>query len=123
MQPKKQGFFKDTQQLAEEYIRERLLLLKLEAAEKSARLASVAFTGIIIGVFITVILLLVSALACYLLQQLTGSWLLGFGIVIVFYILMMTVVIVFRKSLFYKNIANFVIRIFFEKNENDESHN
>jgi len=120
MQPEKQGFFKDTQQLAEEYIRERLSLLKLEAAEKSARLASVAFAGMMIGVVVTLVLLLVSALACYFLQTLTGSWIAGIGIVILFYVIMLTLLVVFRKSLFYTYISNRVIRIFFEKTENDE---
>jgi len=121
MQPEKQGFFKDTQQLAEEYIRERLLLLKLEAAEKSARLAAVTFTGIIIGVFMLIVLLLLSALACYLLQELTGSWFYGIGIVALFYILLLTVIIVLRKSLFNKYISDFVIRLFFEKTEDNEA--
>ncbi len=119
MQPEKQGFFKDTQQLAEEYIRERLLLLKLEAAEKSARLASVVFAGIVLGMCMTVILMLLSALACYLLQQLTGSWIYGIGIVVLFYVLLMMVFFFFRRSFFYRHVANFVIKLFFEKNEND----
>ena len=121
MQPEKQGFFKDTQQLAEEYIRERLLLLKLEAAEKSARMASVVFTGIVLGICMTIVLMLISALACYLLRQLTGSWIYGIGIVVLFYVLIMMVFFFFRRSLFYGRIANFVIKLFFEKNENDAS--
>jgi hypothetical protein len=120
MQPEKQGFFKDTQQLAEEYIRERLLLLKLEAAEKSARMASVVFTGIIIGIFMMIVLLLLSAMACFALQEATGSWIYGIGIVSLFYILIMILLIIFRKSFFYKNISDFVVRLFFEKTENDE---
>ena len=121
MQPEKQGFFKDTQELAEEYIRERLLLLKLETAEKSARLASVAFASIVIGMVITIILLLLSALGCYFLQVLTGSWFYGLGIIILFYIILLIVLVVFRKPLFYKHISNMVIRIFFEKTENNEA--
>jgi len=121
MQPEKQGFFKDTQELAEEYIRERLLLLKLEAADKSARLASIAFASIIIGIVFTIVLLLLSALGCYLLQMLTGSWFYGIGIVALFYMVLLTLLVVFRKSLFYKSVSNFVVRIFFEKTENDEA--
>lgn len=120
MQPEKQGFFKDTQQLVEEYIRERLLLLKLEAAEKSARLASVVFTGIILGICISIILFLLSSMACYLLKQVTGSWTYGIGIVVLFYMLLMAVFFFLRKTFFYKPIANFVIKLFFEKNGNDE---
>lgn len=123
MQPETQGFFKDTQQLAEEYIRERILLLKLEAVEKSAQLASVIVTVIVIGSFVSIVLLLLSAMACFMLRELTGNWFYGLGIVIVFYVLLIAVLIIFRKNFFYKHIANFVIRIFFEKNVNDEVTN
>lgn len=120
MQPDKQGFFKDTQQLAEDYIKERLFLMKLEAAEKSARLATVVGTGIIIGVFFTLVLLLLSALGCYLFQQLTNSWFYGIGIVILFYFALIALLVIYRKVLFQKYISDFVIGLFFQKTEDSD---
>lgn len=121
MQPDKAGFFKSTQQLAEEYIRERLLLLKLETAEKSARLASLVFASIIIGIFATIVILLLTVLGCYYLRQITQSWYLGIGLVTAFYVLIVVVLIIFRKSLLCNYITNFVIRIFFEKHDDVEA--
>lgn len=121
MQPDKPGFFKDTQQLAEEYIRERLLLLKLETAEKSAKLASVVFASMIIGVFGIIVLLLLSALGCYFFKELTGSWYYGFGIVTGLYAIVLIALVILRKSVLYKYITNFVIRLFFEKTEESEA--
>ena len=121
MQPDKQGFFKDTQQLAEEYIRERLLLLKLETAEKSARLSSVVFTSVIIGVFAIIILLLLSALGCYFLKEITGSWYYGISIITFIYIIILTILVMLRKTVLHKHVTNFVIRLFFEKTEEIEA--
>lgn len=121
MQTEKQGFFKDTQQLAEDYIRERLYLLKLEVAERSAKLASVMVTAMIVWAFLSIVLLLISAALCYYLQTITGSWLYGIGIVILFYIAIIILVFIFRKSFFYRHISNFIIRIFFEKSDNNEA--
>jgi len=86
-------------------------------------MASVVFTGIIVGVFVFIILLLLSALTCYLLHEITGSWVYGIGIVALFYIFITILLILFRKSFFHKHISNFVVRLFFEQTENDEVEN
>lgn len=99
MEKDKQGFFKNTQLIVEEYVKERLLLLKLQTAEKAAKLTSVILTGFIIGAFILVILLLVSIITGYFLTELTGNWYFGFGIVTVFYILLAAVLTYFRNAL------------------------
>lgn len=117
METNKQGFFKETQLLAEEYIRERLLLLKLQTAEKVANMAAVIFAGAFIGVFLIVILLLVTVMACYFFEQLTGSWYYGIGIVISFYVILVGFLIYFRRALFYKFISDSVIKMFFEETD------
>ena len=121
MQTDKPGFFKDTQQLVEEYIRERLLLLKLETAEKSARLASVVFTSMIIGVFGIIVLLLLTAIGCFFLKEITGSWYYGIGIITLIYVVILIILVVLRKTVLHKHITNFVIRLFFEKTEEIET--
>ncbi|HZG23274.1 MAG TPA: hypothetical protein VEZ17_01780 [Chitinophagaceae bacterium] len=121
MEPEKQGFFKETQELVEDYIRERLLLLKLQTAEKAAVLASVVFAGVIIGSLVFIILLFISLLACYFLEELTGSWYYGIGIVILFYVVITGILIYKRKSLLYKFVSDSVLKFFFEKtDESDE---
>lgn len=117
MEPDKKGFFKDTQQLAEDYVRERFLLLKLEAAEKTAKLASILITGFIIILFSFFIILFLSIIGGYYLVELTGNWYLAFGIITFIYIVIVVLLISFRKAWLYKYISNSVIRIFFEQTD------
>ena len=117
MERDKQGFFKETSILAEDYIKERLLLVKLQTAEKTAKLVSAVFTGFIIVILCFFILLFLSFMAGYYVQEITGNWYYAFGIVTGFYILLVAFLVYFRKILLYKFIANSVIRILFENNE------
>jgi polyferredoxin len=117
METNKQGFFKEIQHLAEEYIRERLLLLKLQTAEKVARMAAVVVAGAFIGIFVIIVLLLLTFLACYFFEQLTGSWYYGVGIVILFYLILIAFLVYLRKTLLYNFVSNSVIKMFFEETD------
>lgn len=118
METNKQGFFKETQHLVEEYISERLLLLKLQTAEKVANMAAVIFAAALIGVFVLIILLLISVMACYFFEELTGNWYYGIGIVALFYIIVAGFLIYFRRALLYKFVSDSVIKMFFEETDN-----
>lgn len=65
MQEEKKGFFEETEELVENYVNDRLLLLKLQAAEKTANIVSVLVSGILIGVVAFFILLFVSLMLGY----------------------------------------------------------
>lgn len=99
MQPEQKGFFKETQQLVEEYIQERLLLLKFQAAERTAGILSALLLGLCIGFLLAFLLILISALAIYFIANITASWYAGFFIVIGLYALALLVVYLKRKSL------------------------
>lgn len=118
MEADKQGFFKETQHLLEQYVKERLLLLKLETAEKAARLVAVFITGLIIALFSFLVLLFLSVMAGYFLAELTGSMYYGFGIVTAFYFILLALSVYFRKTVLYKYISDSMIRILFERTEN-----
>ena len=120
MEAPKQGFFEETQDLVEDYVSNRLQLLKLQTAEKSAKLVSLLLTGIVMALLGFFILLFLSITAGYLLAQLTGSLFAGFGIVVVFYVLLLVVVLYLRKRYFDKYISNTVIKIFFESTADDD---
>ena len=81
MDEDKNDFFQDTQELLEKYIDDRILLFKIQAAEKSGKLASL-FLGILIITFLLFLILLFGsiALAMYF-GDLLNSILLGFGMV------------------------------------------
>ncbi len=120
MEPDKQGFFRDMQRLAEDYIKERLLLMKLQAAEKAAELSAVIFASVIIGVFLFIILILLSLMACFFLANLTGNFYVGISLVILFYFLLIIMMVVFRKKLPFSFVSNGAIRLIFKNNDDND---
>jgi uncharacterized protein YacL len=64
----KKAFFEETQELLEDYVSNRVRLLKLQAAEKSSRIVIMLFTGLVIGLLLS--------LAIYALKLWPGKFIL-----------------------------------------------
>lgn len=120
MSDKKNAFFEDTQALVEDYVNNRLKLLKLQTAEKSSKLVTLIFAGLVIGLLAFFILLFLSIMAGYFFAELTHSQFYGFGIVAAFYILLLVVVIYMRKKFLDKYISDTVVKIFFDSNDDED---
>ena len=112
-------FFTGSGKALEEYIQTRMLLFKLQTVEKASRIIAVIFSGLLVALLGFFVLLFISIMAGYYFASLTGSLYLGFGIVSATYILLLAVLIGIRKKVLEKNVANMVIDIFFEKNEDE----
>jgi len=121
MEEQKPGFFEETQELVEDYVGNRLQLLKLQTAEKSAKLVSLLLTVVVMAFLCFFILLFLSITAGYFLAQKTGSLFTGFGIVAVFYVILLVAVLYLRKRFLDKYISNTVVRIFFDTTAEDDS--
>ncbi len=119
--PDKDRFFADTEELIESYIKDRLLLLRLDASEKGAKLAAHFVTGALLCLIGLFILLFLSIMAGYYFTELTGSPFWGFAIISGAYILIFLLVLIIRKRYFHPFLINFVIRILFDRN-NEEEH-
>ena len=120
MATEKQSFFEETQDLIENYATNRLRLLKLQTAEKSSRVVTLVFAGLVIGLLCFFILLFVSIMAGLYFTEKWGSPFYGFGVIVVFYILLLLLALALRGSLD-KYIFSKVINILFESNtEEDE---
>jgi hypothetical protein len=119
-----QDFFTDSKQTIEKYIRNRLFLIRLQAVEKISRLSAAMFGGLLIGILSFFIILFLSIMAAWYFGELLGSPFKGFGIICAFYILVLILVIIFRKRVLQKTITNTVINIIFEKTaeENDDTN-
>jgi hypothetical protein len=120
MENEESSYFSESKEQIELYIKDRLLLLKLQTAEKTARLAGMLFTGLILGLFSFFVLLFISMMGGYLFASLTGSLYCGFGIVAAFYLLILLLIFKFRKTLIEKWVGDTIIRVFFEKEKEDE---
>ena len=119
-----QDFFADSRQTIEKYIRYRLLLIKLQAVEKISRLSAAMFAGLFIGILSFFIILFLSIMAAWYFGELLGSPFKGFGIICAFYILVLILILIFRKRVLQRTITNTVINILFEQTaeENDDTN-
>lgn len=119
MEETNDDFFTESKKELEQYIQDRILLLKLQASEKTARLVALLFSMLIIALLVFFILLFLSTMTGYYFAGITGSLYAGFGIVAAFYVCILILLIITRKR-FDKKIINAVIRIFFDKTDEDD---
>jgi putative superfamily III holin-X len=104
----KENYFRETKQRVSQYIQNRILLLRLQATDKASNIAATIITIVII-VLIGLFLLIFASitLGCWL-AELTGSLTAGFGIVALFYLVVLLAVIFFLR----KMLSNFFISKF-----------
>lgn len=117
------NFFEETQDLLESYVNNRLRLLKLQTAEKSSRVVTLLFAGLVIGILAFFILLFLSIMAGYYFSELFQSQFYGFGIVTLIYILLLLLALYLRKAFLDKFIFGKVIKILFDSNADDDEEN
>lgn len=120
MKEEQKNFFGETQELVENYVKNRLLLFKLQTAEKSAKLVSLVFTGLILALLCFFILFFLSIMAGYYFAEKTGSMFYGFGIVTAIYLVLFLLLLYLRKKFLNKYISDTVIRVFFDSTEIEE---
>jgi hypothetical protein len=119
MEEIKEDFFTESKKELELYLQDRLLLLKMQTAEKTARVVALLFSVLIIALLSFFILLFLSIMAGYYFAGITGSLFTGFGIVAGFYVLILTVLILTRGRIS-KKIIDTVISVFFDKTDDDD---
>lgn len=119
MEEKTDDFFAGSRKELEQYLQDRIWLLKLQAGEKAARLIAVLFSLLLIGLMAFFVVLFLSMMAGYYFSAVTGSFYTGFGILAGFYVLLLILLIIFREWV-RKRIMDIVIRIFFAKKDEDE---
>jgi len=118
---KETDYFIESKAKIKEYVQDRLLLLKLEMIEKTSKLVSAMFIGLLITVLSFFIILFLSFMAGYYFASVTNSLYLGFGIVCGFYLLLLAFIILTGKKLLHTYITNAVIRTIFDHTaDNDE---
>lgn len=118
---KEEQFFTASKKQVQQYVQDRLLLMKLQAVEKTSQLAGKLFSALIIGVLAFFILLFLSIMAGYLFADLTGSLYIGFGIVAAVYIILLIVILTLRKTLIEKKVINEIIDTVFDKTAENEN--
>jgi len=117
------NFFEESKERVQEYVKDRILLLKLEAVEKISRLTATIVSGLLITIFSFFIILFVSIMVGYLIGEALHHTYWGFAIVAGIYVFLLVLIVIFRKNLIERPIINAVIDVFFEKKKhNDNQH-
>jgi len=117
------NFFEETQDVLESYVNNRLKLLKLQTAEKSSRVVTLLFAGLVMGILSFFILLFLSIMAAYFFAGLLHSQLYGFGVVALIYILLLLLALYLRKRFLDKYIFGRVVKILFDSNADNDEEN
>jgi hypothetical protein len=113
----KDSFFVQVKDMVEEYVDDRVLLLKLQATEKAAKASSTLFLGVVITFMSLVIFMILSFIAGYLLSQAVSSYPGGFGILAGIYILLVFLLVYVHKKYTAKKIIDSIIKFSFDTKE------
>lgn len=115
----KEGFFVETKQLVEEYVEDRILLLKLQLTEKAAKVSSVMFIAVTVMFLLLLLCMITTFIAGYYLSKAVGSYAGGFGLLAVFYILLIALLIYLHRKFLSKYISDRVVKMSFNNNKLD----
>lgn len=114
--PNEENFFKETKEKVNSYIKQNILLLRLQATEKASKIISGVITAILVVIVGLFLLIFASVTAGIWLGHVTGSMIAGFGIVALFYFLLLLIVIFVLRNAFRNYFINKLIRFFHKKN-------
>jgi hypothetical protein len=115
---KKENFFVETKKLLEQYVQDRILLLKLEMSKKAASATAGIVNGVALGLFALFALIFISITLGFVFSELTGSFIWGFGIVTAIYVALIVILIVARKWVT-KKVSNAVISSIYSKKKEE----
>lgn len=119
MEENKGDFFAELKEELKSYVKLRMELFRISLYEKIARVTAQVFIGMMMVSLFLFVLVFASMMAGFYFSQLTGSSVIGFGIISAFYLLLLLIVVTFRKQLFEKRLMDKMIEILFENDSNN----
>jgi vacuolar-type H+-ATPase subunit I/STV1 len=117
MQMEKEGFFVEVKDLVQEYVDDRLMLFKLQATEKAAKVSAVLFISIAVGFLSLILFMILTFIAGYYLSIAVDSFPGGFGILAGVYILIILLLVYLHKKFLSKKISDTVVKFSFDTKE------
>jgi hypothetical protein len=115
------SFLKETKPLLKDYLETRLEIFRLQAVRIASQSAGYMI-WIIVSLFILFIIFIFSGivLGCWL-SGLTGSYIMGFGLTTLIFVVIFALLMLFRNSLFINPVMQSVIRKTLEDYDEPES--
>jgi hypothetical protein len=115
MENDKPGFFAEVKDVTEKYIQDRLLLFKLDASERVAGVVSKVYIIVPVAFLLFFIMALVTFLAGYYLSVWLGGYWIGFGILLLIYIIALFTLLSLHKKRLKKLVADKVVESIFSE--------
>ncbi|MES2566596.1 MAG: hypothetical protein V4565_07005 [Bacteroidota bacterium] len=112
-------YFDDTYELIKKYTDDRLLLLKIQSAKKTAKFTSIFFYIFTASILTFFALLFVGFMLAHYFSEKMNSMFYGFATVAGMFLVLLMLFIIFYKIYFSGKVKNKVTAIFFERDPND----
>ncbi|MCZ8284443.1 MAG: phage holin family protein, partial [Bacteroidia bacterium] len=113
-------YFDETYELVKKYTEERLLLLKIQSAKKTAKLTSKVIFIFIAAILLFFVVMFLGLMLSYYFAEKLNSNFYGFSIVAGLYFTLLLLFIILYKAYFSGRIMDMVTGIFFENDPNDD---
>ena len=125
MENKSEGYFDETYDLIKKYTDDRLLLLKIQTAKKTAKITSKIIYIFIGSILLFFVMMFLGFMLAYYFAEKLNSPFYGFSMVAGIYFIIFILFIIIYKSFYDGKIMDMITRIFFENdpyntNEDDE---
>lgn len=115
---KQSDYFDETYELVKKYTEERLLLLKIQAAKKTAKITSKVIFIFIAAILLFFVVMFLGLMLSYYFAEKLNSNFYGFSIVAGMYFTLLLLFIILYKAYFSGRIMDMVTGIFFENDSN-----
>lgn len=113
-------YFTGSKELITDYLEARWKLLRLTAAEKMANALGV-FLGLIVAAMLGFfVVLFLGFVLAYWISGIAGSVAVGFSITALVFIILLVIVLIFRRKLIHRPLTNALVRELAEAIEEDE---
>jgi lipopolysaccharide export LptBFGC system permease protein LptF len=109
-QPENLGsFFSENRKLLSEYIETRIALLRLQSISMISKAAGTLIWAVIAILFVFIILIFAGLVLGFWFSELTGSYIKGFGLATLVFIVLFILITLLRKSLFVNPVIQKII--------------
>lgn len=109
------NYFTELKTVLQDYIQDRITLVKLQMAEKISAAVAGIIAGVLMGITGFFILIFLSITAGFYFASLTGSNCWGFAIVTGIYIVLFIIILILKKTVIEKKVIGKTLNGFFGK--------
>ena len=119
MESKPENYFDETYELVKKYTDDRMLLIKIQSAKKTATLTSKVIFIFIASILLFFTMMFIGFMLAYYFAEKLNSNFYGFSVVAGIYVGILLLFIIFYKGYFSGKIKDMVTKVLFENDSND----